>query len=49
MASIGHPILGDRLYSEESSAGRLCLHASSLMFRHAESEEILQFQSTAAF
>lgn len=49
MASIGHPILGDRLYGEESSAGRLCLHASSLMFRHAESDEILQFQSTAAF
>jgi 23S rRNA pseudouridine1911/1915/1917 synthase len=32
-ASIGHPILGDRLYGGPP-APRLCLHASQLEFRH---------------
>lgn len=32
-ASIGHPILGDRLYGGPA-ASRLCLHASQIQFRH---------------
>lgn len=37
MLAINHPIIGDRLYAPQSvfeAAPRLCLHASSLAFRH---------------
>jgi len=35
-ASIGHPILGDRLYGGPP-APRLCLHATRIQFRHPDS------------
>jgi tRNA pseudouridine32 synthase/23S rRNA pseudouridine746 synthase len=34
MKSIGHPILGDALYGDPTSAPRLLLHAQSLNFLH---------------
>ncbi|HJQ71469.1 MAG TPA: RluA family pseudouridine synthase [Blastocatellia bacterium] len=40
----GHPILGDRLYSN-TSAERLCLHASELAFHHPAGGEWMEFHS----
>jgi RluA family pseudouridine synthase len=34
LALIGHPILGDAMYGDRSSASRLMLHAHRLTFRH---------------
>lgn len=34
MASIGHPILGDKVYGDVASAPRLLLHAARLGFEH---------------
>jgi tRNA pseudouridine32 synthase/23S rRNA pseudouridine746 synthase len=45
MLSIGHPILGDPLYGDESSAPRLLLHATELRFTHPVSGEALNFVS----
>jgi 23S rRNA-/tRNA-specific pseudouridylate synthase len=33
LQKLGHPILGDRLYGEETSANRLMLHAKLLSLR----------------
>ncbi|MDD2914325.1 MAG: RluA family pseudouridine synthase [Gallionella sp.] len=51
MAAIGHPILGDTLYSGEAggNAGRLMLHACALGFIHPLSGEPLSLTSTAPF
>lgn len=52
LASIGHPILGDALYAEDSvrdRSERLMLHASVLQFRHPASGEALRFESAAPF
>lgn len=49
MAAIGHPILGDALYGDETSAPRLLLHASSLTFVHPLSAEPLNFASAPPF
>ncbi|MBI5891330.1 MAG: RNA pseudouridine synthase [Nitrosomonadales bacterium] len=49
MAAIGHPILGDALYGDATSAPRLLLHACSLNFRHPASGEFLDFASAAPF
>jgi tRNA pseudouridine32 synthase/23S rRNA pseudouridine746 synthase len=49
MAAIGHPILGDALYGDESSAPRLLLHASSLGFDHPVSGDLLRFESPPPF
>ena len=49
LASIGHPILGDRLYDSAFRSGRLCLHASQLDFTHPETGKPLKFLSTAPF
>jgi tRNA pseudouridine32 synthase/23S rRNA pseudouridine746 synthase len=49
MAAIGHPILGDALYGDASSAPRLLLHASSLSFAHPTSGEPLNFASAPPF
>ena len=43
MAAIGHPILGDALYGDVTSASRLLLHAHSLSFSHPISGESLSF------
>ncbi len=43
-AHAGHPILGDPVYGGPA-AGRLCLHATLLRFRHPGCREWLEFQS----
>ena len=52
MKAIGHAILGDPLYAEETArakAGRLLLHAEYLAFRHPQSGEALSFSQAADF
>ena len=52
MLSIGHPILGDRLYAHEqalSMSSRLLLHAQSLSFKHPQLEQIMTFDCPAPF
>ena len=51
MAAIGHPILGDRLYGEQTgpAAPRLMLHARMLSFIHPFSAETLTLTSEAPF
>ena len=52
MLSIGHPLLGDRLYAHEaalSAHDRLCLHASMLALTHPSSGVRLRFESPAPF
>ncbi|KAE9042260.1 hypothetical protein PR003_g4174 [Phytophthora rubi] len=48
MQHLGHPILGDSLYSPElvyDRAPRLCLHAAKLSFTHPVTNERLSFES----
>ncbi|CAI5726946.1 unnamed protein product [Hyaloperonospora brassicae] len=48
MQHLGHPILGDSLYSPERvyhRASRLCLHAAKLAFTHPVTNERLRFES----
>ncbi|MDI7130246.1 RluA family pseudouridine synthase [Pseudomonas aeruginosa] len=52
MLSIGHPLLGDRLYANPEALAaheRLCLHASLLCLTHPQSGERLRFESPAPF
>jgi tRNA pseudouridine32 synthase / 23S rRNA pseudouridine746 synthase len=52
MQSLGHAILGDRLYADEQAqarASRLLLHATSLGFSHPQSAEPLLLESAAPF
>jgi tRNA pseudouridine32 synthase/23S rRNA pseudouridine746 synthase len=49
LKAIGHPILGDALYGDASSAPRLLLHACFLSFAHPVTGKVLQFTSTAPF
>ena len=52
MQSLGHAILGDRLYASDlvrDKAGRLLLHASALAFQHPLTDESLQFTQKAPF
>jgi tRNA pseudouridine32 synthase/23S rRNA pseudouridine746 synthase len=49
MASIGHPILGDALYGDASSAPRLLLHATTLDLAHPMSGAPLHFVSAPPF
>lgn len=43
---IGHPIVGDKKYGNDSSPiGRMCLHASVLAFIHPETGEEMRFES----
>lgn len=49
MASLGHPILGDELYGDESSAPRLLLHAAKLGFVHPSTAERMEFDVPAPF
>lgn len=49
-AGLGCPILGDRLYSPDSTkADRLMLHASRLIFSHPETGKRLEFNSPPPF
>ena len=48
MASIGHPIVGDRKYghgNDFSPADRLCLHARVLEFIHPATEQKIRFET----
>ena len=52
MLSIGHPLLGDRLYANPEALAaheRLCLHASMLSFTHPVSGARLTFECPAPF
>ena len=49
MASLGHPILGDELYGDESSAPRLLLHAAKLGFVHPSTAERMDFHAPVPF
>ncbi|MCE1182758.1 MAG: RluA family pseudouridine synthase [Rhodocyclales bacterium] len=49
MAALGHPILGDELYGDESSAPRLLLHAAELAFVHPSTAKRIEFHSPAPF
>ncbi|WP_028240698.1 RluA family pseudouridine synthase [Stutzerimonas azotifigens] len=52
MLSIGHPLLGDRLYAHDEALQaheRLCLHASMLALTHPRTGERLRFESPAPF
>lgn len=52
MLSLGHPILGDRLYAHESAlamAERLQLHATRLELEHPTTKEWLRFESKPEF
>ena len=43
------PIVGDTLYGKTDGAGRLCLHARMLAFRHPDSGQLLQFADETPF
>lgn len=48
MASIGHPVVGDRKYghgNDSSPVDRLCLHAQTLQFIHPATEQVVRFTS----
>lgn len=48
LASIGHPVVGDRKYghgNEESPVDRLCLHARVLEFIHPVTEQSVHFET----
>lgn len=48
MASVGHPVVGDRKYgngNESSPIDRLCLHAQVLEFIHPMTEKKVRFES----
>lgn len=50
--SMGHPILGDRLYAHEDAYQaheRMCLHASFIAFSHPASGETVKFDSPCPF
>ncbi|GAB3031263.1 RluA family pseudouridine synthase [Bowmanella dokdonensis] len=52
LLSLGHPILGDRLYAPPQArmmAKRLQLHAAWLQFRHPGSGEQIEFSSPCPF
>ncbi len=52
MLSLGHPILGDRLYAHDQAlamANRLQLHASQLGFSHPETNDSLNFEHPSGF
>ena len=49
LASIGHPILGDRFYGDASLAPRMLLHAVRLEFHHPEGGARVAFTSPCPF
>ena len=52
MLSLGHPILGDRLYAHPealSMASRLQLHAAEISFEHPDTKELMHFKSRCPF
>jgi len=52
MMSLGHPIVGDRLYGQENEiddGNRLMLHASELVFTHPRTGAVIRIESAAPF
>ena len=49
LAGIGHPILGDPIYGDAGSPGRLRLHAHALSFRHPFTQKRVRLISAPAF
>ena len=52
MLSLGHPILGDRLYAHKealAAAPRLQLHAQMLKLKHPKTEQVLTFEVEPEF
>lgn len=52
MQSLGHPLLGDRLYAHHDALAahtRLCLHASRLVISHPHTKQHLTFDNPAPF
>lgn len=49
LLSIGHPILGDSLYTDMNQEERLCLHATELSFRHPETNEKISLHCPVPF
>ncbi len=50
MAALGHPILGDRLYGDETVRyRRLYLHATKLRFLHPISQDVINITSEPEF
>ena len=52
MLSLGHPILGDKLYAHDDAKAlseRLCLHASKIEFSHPTTQQTLTFESPYPF
>jgi 23S rRNA pseudouridine1911/1915/1917 synthase len=45
LASIGHPVTGDRLYGNDPASGRLLLHAHLLRLHHPVTGELLVIQA----
>ena len=45
MASIGHPLLGDRLYGKDMRMERTALHAAACCFRQPFTGEKIQLQA----
>jgi len=45
LSSLGHPILGDRIYSKGRDFSRLFLHAYKIRFTHPKTKEIKEFVS----
>jgi 23S rRNA pseudouridine1911/1915/1917 synthase len=44
-AHIGHAIVGDEWYADETGTGRLCLHAARLAFHHPVGGRWMEFES----
>ena len=52
MLSLGHPILGDRLYAHDQAlalSARLQLHAQAIEFKHPITKTALKFEATCTF
>ena len=49
LAGIGHPILGDPIYGDAGSPGRLRLHAHALSFRHPFTQKRVRLISAPTF
>ena len=49
MASLGHPVIGDRTYGSAKGLERQALHAQTLSFIHPISKERLTFESPIPF
>lgn len=49
MKELGHPIAGDTLYGNSTTASRLMLHARKLTLHHPTGGQIIQFEAPVPF